>query len=128
MLVALKLGDKRGMLRINGPRVAPVETLECIGAGNYLARALAGTYWSEEMSMHQTSIVCTYILADVKKYVDGCGGDSHIVQLAHNGSWKSFPNEDDFEEIEEIEKGYETWKGKMSSLMVDYQDFGSRGV
>jgi hypothetical protein len=73
--------------------------------------------------MHQTSIVCAYILADVKKYVDGCGGDSDIIQLAHTGSWKTFPGEDDLEQIEDIEKGYETWKEKLSSLMVAYQDF-----
>jgi hypothetical protein len=116
MLVSVRIDNRRRMFRINGPRVAPVDTLECIGAGNYLARALAGTYWSDGMSMHQTSIICAYILADVKKYVDGCGGDSNIAQLAHDGTWRLFPGEGEIEQIEEIEKAYETWKGKTKFL------------
>jgi hypothetical protein len=123
MLLSLRFGDRRKLFRINGPRVAPVEVLECIGAGNYLARALARTYWSDDMSIHQTSIVCAYILADCKKYVDGCGGDSHIIQLDHNGSWKIFPAEDDLEQIDDIEKGYDFWKEALSWLMSEFQDF-----
>jgi len=123
MLVSLRLDGQRKLLRVNGPRVAPVEMLECIGAGNYLARSLAGTYWSDDRSMRETSLICAYMLADVKRYVDGCGGDSHIIQLDHSGSWKRFPAEDDYQQIEDIEQAYRDWQYRMGPLMIDFQDF-----
>ncbi len=123
MLISLHLDNRRKLVRVNGPRVAPVDMLECIGAGNYLARALAGTYWSDDRSMRETSLICAYMLADVKKYVDGCGGDSDIIQLDHNGSWKKFPAEDDYQQIEDIEQAYRDWQYKMGPLLIDFQDF-----
>jgi hypothetical protein len=123
MLLSLQLGNKQRLFKIYGPKVAPVETLECIGAGNYLARALAGTYWTSDISMHRTGIICTYILADVKKYVDGCGGESHIICLGDNGLWSMFPSDGLYFTIEELEADYEYWKTHTRELALDYADF-----
>lgn len=124
MLLCLRLDNKRRLFRIYGPKVSPVEALECIGAGNYLARALAGTYWTSDIPMHRTGIVCTYILADVKKYVDGCGGESHIICLGDNGLWEMFPKDGQYFTTEDFETDYEYWKNRIRELTLDYTDFG----
>lgn len=125
MLISLWIGSKRVLYRINGPRVARVDQIECLGDGNSLARALADSFWEPSNSMYRTALACVFILSDVKKYVDGCGGDSQIVCLGHDGSWKFF-SEDDFTrtpEIAEIEEHYQKWKKRLGAMLLDSQDF-----
>jgi hypothetical protein len=125
MFVSVLISGKRKLYKVWGPKVSEVDQFESMGSGSYLARALADSFWEPNNSMYRTALAAVYILSDVKKYVDGCGGESQIVCLGHDGSWQYF-SPDNFERtlpIVNIERHYQIWKRKIGSLLLDSQDF-----
>jgi hypothetical protein len=122
MFVSLFIGEKRSVYKVWGPKVSQVERLECMGSGNYLARALANTYWSDGQNMQRTALAASYILSDVKKHVDGCSGESLILCLGDNGSHEFF-SQSCFPSIEGIEESYQRWKEMMGTLLMNFQDY-----
>jgi hypothetical protein len=123
MIVSVLVDKQRHLFKIYGPKVNAVDDFHCIGAGNYLARALTGMYRRPGESVHRTAIVCAYILSEVKKYVDGCGGDSQIICLNDDGSWTLFPDEGMFFSIADIETRFQEWKDQLKELAIHYADF-----
>lgn len=122
LLVSLLLNGKRRLFKILGPKVTPVDSQEFIGAGCYLARALSGTYWTAGSAIHRTAIVAAFMLADVKKYVDGCGMESQIVCLFNDGSYTYFPDEWFHFDMQQIESSYDEWKQRTRELAIDFAD------
>ncbi|MGA9672473.1 MAG: hypothetical protein WBQ94_24880 [Terracidiphilus sp.] len=124
MFVSVLIGGKRKLYKVYGPKVYEVDQFESMGSGSYLARALADSFWEPNNTMYRTALAAVYILSDVKKYVDGCGGESQMVCLGHDGSWQFF-SPDNFERtrpIANIESHYQTWKRKLGSLLLDSQN------
>lgn len=124
MFASVLTDQGRLVFKIVGPKVTQVEELEFMGSGGYLARALADSFWEPFRFMYRTVFACTFILSDVKEYVDGCGGDSHIACLGHDGS-ETFFSEIDSSlgwPIKGIEKHYQTWKQRLGALLMDSQD------
>jgi hypothetical protein len=124
MFVSVLIGEKRKLYKVWGPKVSEVDQFESMGSGSYLARALADSFWEPKNTMYRTALAAVYILSDVKKYVDGCGGESQIACLGHDGSWQYF-SPDNFERtrpIATIESHYQIWKRKIGSLLLDSQN------
>jgi hypothetical protein len=67
-----------------------VEGYHCIGSGyylgNYVIESMAGWALSGGADVEKVRVVATYTLAIAKKFVDGCGGNSHIAFLRNDGT------------------------------------------
>jgi hypothetical protein len=125
MFVSVLNAGKRELYKIWGPKVSKVDVMDAMGTGRDVARALADSYWVPNNTMYRTALAATFILTDVKKYVDGCGGDSQIACLGHDGSWKYF-SQDDFPKtlpIAAIERHYQYWKRHFGYWLLNSQDF-----
>ncbi len=65
--------------------IRKVSRYDCIGSGYYLGR-----YVIESMpgavDIERARVVATYTLAIAKRFVDGCGGNSHMASLKNDGT------------------------------------------
>ncbi len=125
MFVSVLVGGKRELYKIWGAKVSKVEVMDAMGSGRDVARALADSYWEPTNTMYRTALAATFILTDVKKYVDGCGGDSQIACLGHDSAWRFF-SPDEFEKtlpIPTIERHYNKWKRSFGYWLLNSQDF-----
>jgi 20S proteasome alpha/beta subunit len=93
---------------INGPIMSPAGTVNCIGSGEPLARfLLSQSYLSSTVTKEVALRTAAYILFNVKKHVDGCGGMSQFVAVSNDGSWHSpYTDEWTFEDLDELEKTF----------------------
>jgi 20S proteasome alpha/beta subunit len=62
------------------------KTPEVIGIGTYLARYLIATLGKDHPSPHEAVRLATYVIAQAKKYVTQCGGDTQVMILASSGT------------------------------------------
>jgi len=69
-----------------GPVVNQVESHECVGIGDVLARYLTDQMFISTMKTAQAELLSIYMLYRTKEYIESCGGDSHIVALHNNGT------------------------------------------
>jgi hypothetical protein len=125
MFVSVFTGTRRTVHKIWGPKVSVVERMECLGAGMYLAQSLSSTYWEFGNDMKRTALAATYILSDVKRYVDGCGGSSQIICLSNKGDQSMYAQDSLFrvDPIGMIENRYQVWKQRFGALLMDFQDY-----
>lgn len=59
---------------------------EAIGIGTYLARYLMATLGEENLGVYQAIRLATYVIAQAKKYVAQCGGQTQVMLLSHDGN------------------------------------------
>jgi hypothetical protein len=70
--------------------VNPVESHECVGIGEVLARYIADRMFVQStMPIRTAKILSIYLLEAAKEYVDGCGGGSVIEALHADGTTSS---------------------------------------
>ena len=73
-----------------GPVVNPVESHECVGIGEVLARFIADRMFVPGITTSRMAeILSVYLLEQCKDYVDGCGGESVVAILKGDGTLKA---------------------------------------
>jgi len=88
MIYAVAVAGRNGLFKAIGPIVNPVDRYASVGVGLYLADyiherlglatpRLADSGWYE--------ILAIYLLQQAKEYIDGCGGESHVLTLRASG-------------------------------------------
>jgi hypothetical protein len=83
-----------------------------VGSGYYLGRyvieSMAGA-----VDIERARVVATYTLAIAKRFVEGCGGNSHIASLKHDGTviGSSGP------ETEPMEQAFRTFDERTTRLL-----------
>jgi len=85
LIYGVKLGGQSRLFSCVGPIVNPVDRYCSAGAGYYMSDFLSARMYSDTISIQQCVILAAYILFQTKEHVDGCGGDSQVAVLRHNG-------------------------------------------
>jgi hypothetical protein len=88
LIYGLAAGGRKGLFRATGPIVNPVEKYASVGVGLYLA-----DYIHDRLGLASTGfadsgwyeILAIYLLQQAKDYIEGCGGDSHVLTLMASG-------------------------------------------
>lgn len=81
-------GGETRLYKATGPIVNRVAKYELTGSGDSLARYIASRAETGS-SVKEAVGLSVYLLAETKKFVQGCGGASHIVVLNSDGThWK----------------------------------------
>lgn len=86
LIYGVKYGQESRLFSAHGPVINEVEEYCTGGIGSYMADYLASRMFTAGLSLHQCVILAAYILLQAKEHVVGCGGDSHIAILRHDGS------------------------------------------
>jgi hypothetical protein len=93
MLCAICDGESRILLKTENQYISPVPWWDCVGFGDSaLTRYLVGIFWRSGLglSIEQAEILCAYLIAQAKKYVQWVGGYTNITALTENGTVRPF--------------------------------------
>lgn len=85
LLMAVKEAEEAKLYRIADCSLAPVRDTAAVGSGIVLALQLLERHYDRTVLVGEAAIVCTYVLHHVKKWVDGCGGNTKIALIPKNG-------------------------------------------
>ena len=58
---------------------------ECVGAGASVGLYFARSLFSGEMPLAWAKVVAAHLIKNVKQFVSGCGGDTHLIEVPHFG-------------------------------------------
>ena len=85
-------GDLR-LVRSDGTKISPVPVWDCVGYGDSaLTKYLGGIFLSDDvLPLRRAVPICIYLIAQTKKYVDWCGGDTDIAVLNPDGTATELP-------------------------------------
>lgn len=78
--------EKVEMIRVRRAFSVSAERPTTIGIGSDLARYIIGNLYSEVMTGYHATRLMVYLLAQVKKHVPDCGGNSQVMVLEANGA------------------------------------------
>jgi hypothetical protein len=87
LIYGIKNEEDSRLFVAQGPIVNKVEMGHACtgGIGCYMADYLIARMNTEYSDVYRSVLLAAYILKQAKEHVVGCGGDSHIVVLRHNG-------------------------------------------
>lgn len=88
LIYAVAVGSKTGLFKAHGPIVNPVSNYASVGVGLYLAdyiNARLGLDSPELADSRWYEILAIYLLQQATEYIEGCGGDSHVLTLMASG-------------------------------------------
>ena len=98
VLCAFACGGEFYLLKSWNNDISPVNVWDCIGFGDsalirYLGNIFLGT--SMHLPIHLAVPICDYLIAQAKKYIQWCGGDTNLVVLTNDGKLhEQFPSPD----------------------------------
>ena len=96
-----------------------MDTPECVGIGLALGKSLTAQLFRSDTSLRQAALTALYILNEVKKWVDGCGGNSDIIILSReNLKWARFPTD----EVSGLEKHFDQFIDYVRPILVAVAD------
>lgn len=81
LLLGIWSGQQPVLIRTDDTAVVHDHGFQAVGAGFILARHLADTLYSSDMSIREGYFLAIYILRLAKKYVPGCGGQTSILGI-----------------------------------------------
>jgi 20S proteasome alpha/beta subunit len=98
-------GYEPELLKIDGSLVSPVDNIACIGRGEPLAKFLFSPVNVAALPKITTVKYAAYVLSNVKRHVDGCGGTSQFLAIDKDGQSSVPLREDDgtFERLIDLE-------------------------
>lgn len=85
MLIGLWTDGHTRLLKTAKTAVIQVSYFEALGTGWELASYFLDRMYSPTQSTWTGIALATHMLMHVKKHVQGCGGESHIIHLKNNG-------------------------------------------
>lgn len=86
LIYGVKRYQESRLFHAYGPVVNEVDEYCSGGIGSYMVDYLAARMYQPGLNLHQCVILAAYILFQAKEHVVGCGGDSHIAVLRHDGN------------------------------------------
>jgi 20S proteasome alpha/beta subunit len=111
-------------VKIAGPLVSPASNYACIGTGEPLAQFLLNGLHSRTATKEVALRTAAYVLFNVKRHADGCGGMSQFLSVGYDGGWHPpFTDNWTFESLAELEAtfaGLDKILGKALPLFIDY--------
>lgn len=91
LLCAISMDNDLLLLKTSELSVHEVVFYDYVGAGDSsLIRYLTQIFLSQPVSVKVASIIASYFVTKAKVFVDGCGGDTELVQLMRDGKGHSF--------------------------------------
>lgn len=85
MLIGVQSARSTVLYKAAGTSFRPLREPECIGFGIALGKSLIKQLFRPEMSIDEAALAALYVLHQAKRWVDGCGGNSDILLLTHEG-------------------------------------------
>lgn len=88
LIYGVAVGGRTALFKAHGPIVNPVSGYASVGVGLYLAdyiNARLGLDSPELADSGWYEILAVYLLQQAKEYIEGCGGDSHVLTLRASG-------------------------------------------
>lgn len=83
LLIGVQVESGTLLYKASGTKLRRLNEPECIGTGLVLGKSLIGRFFKRNLSLAQTGLLAIYILHQVKRWVDGCGGKSDILLLSN---------------------------------------------
>jgi hypothetical protein len=78
------------LLKTSGTLVHEVIFYDYVGAGDSsLIRYMTPMFLFKPVTVKAASFIATYFVAKAKAFVDGCGGDTGLIQLMNDGRLRS---------------------------------------
>lgn len=107
-------------VRISGPVVSPAGRLACVGTGEPLAKFLSASVSAVGLNKLEAVRYAAYVLLNVKRHVDGCGGVSEFLNITEQGGCH-FPLQDSwvFELLPELESTFNDVDRQIRSVVRD---------
>ncbi len=95
------------LIKIVGPVITRYAALDAIGCGTLLSTYIVSRLAWHKSSFQEAIPASLYMIEEVKNYVSGCGGDTHLCTLRYDGTL-NFLRKEEIEEsvstIREIEQ------------------------
>ena len=85
MLIGVQSPRSTALYKAAGTSFSPLHEAECIGYGIALGKSLIKQLFKPEMTIDEAALAALYVLHEAKRWVDGCGGNSDILLLTHDG-------------------------------------------
>jgi hypothetical protein len=85
LIYAIKMQGNVKLFRSQGPLVSEKPHWGSDGAGYYLANFICNRMYKFTLSLSQLVVLAVYTVYQAKRFVDGCGGTTHIATINNNG-------------------------------------------
>ncbi|MBZ5550310.1 MAG: hypothetical protein LAO22_20515 [Acidobacteriia bacterium] len=88
LIYGVALSGKIGLFKAHGPIVNPISGYTSVGVGLYLADYINSRLGLDSPELADSGwyeILAIYLLQQAKEYIEGCGGDSHVLTLTPSG-------------------------------------------
>jgi len=107
MLMAIKWKGDASLYRISDCNVAPIPQRAAVGTGVILALQLLERHYDRTVQIGEAAIICSYVLYHVKKWVDGCGGNTEIALIPKEGDGITFMPSSEVDKFEVYAQAYD---------------------
>jgi len=107
MLMAIKWKGDASLYRISDCSVAPIPQRVAVGTGVILALQLLERHYDRTVQIGEAAIICAYVLHHVKKWVDGCGGNTEIALIPKEGDGITFMPSSEVDKFEAYAQAYD---------------------
>jgi 20S proteasome alpha/beta subunit len=88
MLLTILEKSSVSLYSIRGMHFTKADKYAALGIGFPQAEAFLNTYYRNWMNLRQAEYMARYALYHVKKFVNGCGGDTEIQQVGNDGLFR----------------------------------------
>jgi 20S proteasome alpha/beta subunit len=107
LLMAVQTDKEVDLYRISDCNIAPVKMHACIGSGVILGAQLLERHYDRKVQLSEAAIISSYVLYHVKKWVDGCGGNTDIALVPKGSAKTIFLPSEDVDKFERYAKAYD---------------------
>ncbi|HEY3989657.1 MAG TPA: hypothetical protein VGM02_10190 [Acidobacteriaceae bacterium] len=107
LLMAVQWKTETFLFRIADCNMAPVRKMAALGSGVILAAQLLQRHYDRKVQVSEAAIICIYVMYHVKKFVDGCGGNTDIAIISRATGTMAFMPSVDVEKFEKYSNAYD---------------------
>jgi 20S proteasome alpha/beta subunit len=115
LLMAVQSDAGAALFRIADCNFSPVTKNACIGTGVILGNQLLQRHYDNSVLLSDAAVIAIYTLHHVKRWVDGCGGNTDIALVPHHGGKISYMPSTD---VDKIEKYCDAYDDALKNLLV----------
>jgi hypothetical protein len=119
LLIGVQSEGVVSMYKSHGLVFRRIDTSECVGMGIALGKSLTAQFFRKDLTLKRAGLIAIYILHQVKRWVDGCGGNSDIILIGrHNLTWARLPTEN----VESLEKHFDQFFEYLLPILIGAAD------
>jgi hypothetical protein len=119
MLIAVQFQDGALLFKSRDTLMRVVYGAECVGSGELLFQSFRDRLYSPSFNLAVTSKLAIYILNQIKRHVDGCGGNTDIALLNNKGRKLARISTD---EVEKLEQDFNKFDEATKLLLFSFPD------